>query len=161
MFFMLRQWLIIILQLPYTWNIESNNGIALKKPELDIPESGWVPSHVQVFRLKLHCTGVVNAEVRVQLILNITAVNRKHGDVSLVFRRNKICLKTTDMLLDSIIGNYEKYFIQCCASLKVSTPWVNPWCHYFWLVLKVYPSIILCFCYYKDFSTTLFHLTKT
>lgn len=77
----------------------------MKKPELDIPELGWVPSHVQVFRLKLPCTGVVSAEVRVQLTINITAVNPKHGDVSLVFRRNKICLKTTDMLLDSLMGN--------------------------------------------------------
>ncbi|XP_026816955.1 tyrosine-protein kinase Dnt-like [Rhopalosiphum maidis] len=90
--------------LPYTWNVESNNGIALKKPELDIPESGWVPSHVQVFRLKLPCTGVVSSEVHVLLTINITAVNPKHGDISLVFHRNKICLKTTDMLLDSLIG---------------------------------------------------------
>lgn len=96
--------LIIISQLPYTWKVESNNGIAMKKPELDIPESGWVPSHVQMFRLKLPCTGVVSAEVRVQLTINITAINPKHSDVSLVFRRNKICLKTTDMLLDSLIG---------------------------------------------------------
>lgn len=101
--------LIIVLQLPYTWNVESNNGIAMKKPELDIPESGWVPSHVQVFRLKLPCTGVVSAEVRVLLTINITAVNPKHGDVSLAFRRNKICLKTTDMLLDSLIGNMHYY----------------------------------------------------
>lgn len=78
----------------------------MKKPGLDIPESGWVPSHVQVFRLKLPCTGVVSAEVRVLLNINITAVNRKkHQDVSLVFRRIKICLKTTDMLLDSMNGN--------------------------------------------------------
>ncbi|XP_025208058.1 tyrosine-protein kinase Dnt-like [Melanaphis sacchari] len=90
--------------LPYTWSVESNNGIAMKKPELDIPESGWVPSHVQVFRLKLPCTGVVSSEVHVLLTINITAVNPKHGDVSLVFHRNKICLKTTDMLLDSLIG---------------------------------------------------------
>lgn len=85
--------------------MESNNGIAMKKPELDIPESGWVPSHVQVFRLKMPCTGVVSSEVHVLLTINITAVNPKHGDVSLVFHRNKICLKTTDMLLDSLIGN--------------------------------------------------------
>jgi len=77
----------------------------MKKPELDIPESGWVPSHVQVFRLKMPCTGVVSSEVHVLLTINITAVNPKHGDVSLVFHRNKICLKTTDMLLDSLIGN--------------------------------------------------------
>lgn len=94
-----------VFQLPYTWKVESNNGIAMKKPELDIPESGWVPSHVQVFRLKMPCTGVVSSEVHVLLTINITAVNRKHGDVSLVFHRNKICLKTTDMLLDSLIGN--------------------------------------------------------
>ncbi|VVC32788.1 Hypothetical protein CINCED_3A012530 [Cinara cedri] len=92
--------------LPYTWDVESNNGIAMKRPELDIPESGWVPPHVEVFRLKLPCTGVVSAEVRVQLTINITAVNRKqHKDVSLVFHRNKICLKTTDLLLDTLIGN--------------------------------------------------------
>lgn len=96
---------IFVLQLPYTWSVESNNGIAMKKPELDIPESGWVPSNVQVFRLKLPCTGVVSSEVHVLLTINITAVNPKHGDVSLVFHRNKICLKTTDMLLDALIGN--------------------------------------------------------
>lgn len=93
-----------VAQLPYTWDVESNNGIAMKRPELDIPESGWVPSHVQVFRLMLPCTGVVSAEVRVQLTINITAVNPKHSNVSLVFHRNKICWKTTDMLLNSLIG---------------------------------------------------------
>ncbi|XP_050423962.1 tyrosine-protein kinase Dnt-like isoform X2 [Adelges cooleyi] len=93
--------------LPYTWYVESNNGIAMKKPELDIPQSGWVPSFVQIFHLKLPCTGVVSAEVRIQLTINITAVNPKHDDVVLVFRRNKICLKTTDMLLDSLIGKDE------------------------------------------------------
>jgi len=98
------------LQLPYTWNVESNNGIAMKKPELDIPESGWVPSHVQMFRLKLPCTGVVSAEVRVMLNINITAMNPKHSNVSLIFLRNKICLKTIDMLLDSVNGKNNNYY---------------------------------------------------
>lgn len=97
--------------------MESNNGIAMKKPELDIPESGWVPSHVQVFRLKMPCTGVVSSEVHVLLTINITAVNPKHGDVSLVFHRNKICLKTTDMLLDSLIGNDNNIIILILITL--------------------------------------------
>ncbi|XP_050520450.1 tyrosine-protein kinase Dnt-like [Daktulosphaira vitifoliae] len=93
--------------LPYSWDVESNNGIAMKKPELDIPQSGWVPSHVESFHLKLLCTGVVSAEVRIQLVINITAVNPKHNDVSLIFKRVKICLKTNDMLLDTFIGKDE------------------------------------------------------
>lgn len=128
------------MQLPYTWNVESNNGIAMKKPELDIPESGWVPSHVQVFRLKLPCTGVVSSEVHVLLTINITAVNKKHGDVSLVFHRNKICLKTTDMLLDSLIGNSILKYCYRCSYPSVSQKF----------------TIILCLCSTPPYSQSVF-----
>ncbi|XP_031830445.1 tyrosine-protein kinase Dnt [Nomia melanderi] len=68
--------------------------MALLPPNVNVSERGEVPVTLQVFRIRLACSGRVSAEIPLTLRLNVTAPpGTKHNDTVLVFKRNKICFK--------------------------------------------------------------------
>lgn len=68
--------------------------MALLSPRVNVSAKGEVPVVLQVFRIRLPCSGLVSAEIPLALRLNVTAPpGTKYNDTILVFKRNKICLK--------------------------------------------------------------------
>ncbi|GBP73513.1 Tyrosine-protein kinase RYK [Eumeta japonica] len=74
-------------------DIDYESRGAMRPPQVNISERGYVPTTLQTFRVRLPCTGSRSAEILVNMQLNISAPDRAHKDVSLMFKRNKICLK--------------------------------------------------------------------
>ncbi|XP_072946548.1 tyrosine-protein kinase Dnt [Epargyreus clarus] len=79
--------------LPYVMGIDYESRGAMLPPQVNISERGFVPTSLQTFRVRLPCTGSRSAEILVTMQLNISAPDRAHKDVRLLFKRNKICLK--------------------------------------------------------------------
>ncbi|KPI91796.1 Tyrosine-protein kinase RYK [Papilio xuthus] len=79
--------------LPYVMGIDYESRGAMLPPQVNISERGYVPTTLQTFRVRLPCTGTRSAEILVTMQLNISAPDRAHKDVKLLFKRNKICLK--------------------------------------------------------------------
>lgn len=72
----------------------SSGLMAMLPPKVNVSAKGVVPITLQVFRIRLPCSGLVSAEIPLTLRLNVTAPpNSKLNDTILVFKRNKICLK--------------------------------------------------------------------
>ncbi|KYN19625.1 Tyrosine-protein kinase RYK [Trachymyrmex cornetzi] len=72
----------------------SSGMMALLPPRVNVSAQGEVPVSLQVFRIRLPCSGVVSAEIPLALRLNVTAPpGTRYNDTVLVFKRNKICLK--------------------------------------------------------------------
>ncbi|KYN44237.1 Tyrosine-protein kinase RYK, partial [Trachymyrmex septentrionalis] len=72
----------------------SSGMMALLPPRVNVSAQGEVPVTLQVFRIRLPCSGVVSAEIPLALRLNVTAPpGTRYNDTILVFKRNKICLK--------------------------------------------------------------------
>ncbi|XP_017758348.1 PREDICTED: tyrosine-protein kinase Drl-like [Eufriesea mexicana] len=68
--------------------------VALFRPSVNVSAKGEVPMTLQVFRIRLPCSGLVSAQIPLALRLNVTAPpGTKYNDTILVFKRNKICLK--------------------------------------------------------------------
>ncbi|GJQ65748.1 hypothetical protein Trydic_g11932 [Trypoxylus dichotomus] len=77
--------------LPYAINVDVSNPLALGTPQLNISNTGNIPTSSQIFSVSLPCSGVVVAEVNIVLVVNITLPNS--NVTSLTFRRKKICRK--------------------------------------------------------------------
>ena len=72
----------------------SIDSIALLSPRVNVSAKGEVPVSLQVFTIRLPCSGLVSAEIPMTLRLNVTAPpGARYNDTILVFKRNKICLK--------------------------------------------------------------------
>ncbi|XP_076303394.1 tyrosine-protein kinase Dnt isoform X1 [Lasioglossum baleicum] len=68
--------------------------MALLPPRVNVSAKGEVPVTLQVFRIRLLCSGHVSAEIPLALRLNVTAPpGTRYNDTILVFKRNKICFK--------------------------------------------------------------------
>ncbi|CAK9823931.1 Tyrosine-protein kinase Dnt [Anthophora retusa] len=68
--------------------------MALLPPRVNVSAKGEVPVILQVFRIRLPCSGLMSAEIPLALRLNVTAPPAtKYNDTILVFKRNKICFK--------------------------------------------------------------------
>ncbi|XP_078053422.1 tyrosine-protein kinase Dnt [Augochlora pura] len=68
--------------------------VPLWRPTVNVSAQGEVPVTLQVFRIRLLCSGRVSAEIPLALSLNVTAPpGTKYNDTILVFKRNKICFK--------------------------------------------------------------------
>lgn len=94
----------LFFQLPYSMELDydvvgvpggpSSGIMALLPPRVNVSARGEVPVTLQVFRIRLPCSGVSSAEIPLALRLNVTApLGTKYNDTILVFKRNKICLK--------------------------------------------------------------------
>lgn len=72
-----------------------NTGIrALLPPKINVSSRGFVPTQQQVFAIRLPCSGLESAEIKLALKLNVTAPPEPmYRDTILVFKRNKICMK--------------------------------------------------------------------
>lgn len=69
-------------------------AVALLRPRVNVSARGEVPTSLQVFRIRIPCSGLVSAEIPMTLRLNVTAPSgTRYNDTMLIFRRNKICLK--------------------------------------------------------------------
>ncbi|XP_011307807.1 tyrosine-protein kinase Drl [Fopius arisanus] len=69
-------------------------AVALLRPRVNVSAKGEVPTDLQVFRIRIPCSGLVSAEIPMTLRLNVTAPSgTRYNDTMLIFRRNKICLK--------------------------------------------------------------------
>ncbi|XP_069162350.1 tyrosine-protein kinase Dnt isoform X2 [Procambarus clarkii] len=77
----------------YMAHIEYDNGEAMALPQLNISNKGLVPARPDTFSVSLPCSGRVNAEVVVNLHLNITTLNRDRNHTNITIKRKKICLK--------------------------------------------------------------------
>lgn len=68
--------------------------MALLPPRVNVSARGEVPVALQVFRIRLPCSGLASAEIPLALRLNVTAPpGTKYNDTVLAFKRNKICFK--------------------------------------------------------------------
>ncbi|XP_066266136.1 tyrosine-protein kinase RYK-like isoform X2 [Branchiostoma lanceolatum] len=79
----------------YRMNLLSENTRILKKPETNISLAGEVPLAESVFRVNLTCSGQSNAEVGVNIQLNVTLHSAQNYTV-LNFRRRKVCMINSD-----------------------------------------------------------------
>ncbi|XP_066267562.1 tyrosine-protein kinase RYK-like [Branchiostoma lanceolatum] len=79
----------------YSMNLLSENTRILKKPETNISLAGEVPLAESVFRVNLTCSGQSNAEVGVNIQLNVTLHSAQNYTV-LNFRRRKVCMINSD-----------------------------------------------------------------
>ena len=77
-----------------------NSGlVALLPPRVNVSAKGEIPVTLQVFSIRLPCTGLASAEIPMALRLNVTApVGSRYNDTILVFKRNKICFKGTFLI---------------------------------------------------------------
>ncbi|KAG6446686.1 hypothetical protein O3G_MSEX004570, partial [Manduca sexta] len=73
--------------LPYVMSIDYEARGAMLPPQVNISEKGFVPTTLQTFRVRLPCTGAKSAEILVTMQLNISAPDRAHKDVRLLFKR--------------------------------------------------------------------------
>ncbi|KAG7205479.1 hypothetical protein KM043_007466 [Ampulex compressa] len=72
----------------------SSGMMALLPPRVNVSARGQVPVTLQVFRIRLPCSGLVSAEIPLALRLNVTAPpGTRYNDTILVFKRNKICMQ--------------------------------------------------------------------
>lgn len=68
--------------------------VALLPPKVNVTARGEVPVTLQVFAIRLPCSGLASAEIPMTLKLNVSAPpHSNYNDTNLVFKRNKICLK--------------------------------------------------------------------
>ena len=65
--------------------------MALLPPKVNISTKGYVPTTLQVFAIRLPCSGLEKAEVTLSLKLNVSAPSNKYNDIYLDFKRNKFC----------------------------------------------------------------------
>ena len=92
---------ILLLQLPYSMKLEYdsrgsgyNSGMmALLPPKVNVSSRGFVPTSPQVFSIRLPCSGLESAEIKLALKLNVSSPEPRYDDTVLVFKRNKICMK--------------------------------------------------------------------
>ncbi|XP_071545509.1 tyrosine-protein kinase Dnt-like isoform X3 [Panulirus ornatus] len=77
----------------YMAHVEYDNGEAMAIPQLNISNKGLVPTRPDTFSVSLPCSGRVNAEVLVNLHINITTHNRAQNLTCITIKRKKICLK--------------------------------------------------------------------
>jgi hypothetical protein len=80
-----------VFQLPYTMSVEVSDHSALLPPQSNISMVGYVPMQTQTFKIVLPCNGLVDAEVDVNISINVTLDRRNVTAVTL--RRKKFCLK--------------------------------------------------------------------
>ncbi|XP_017795395.1 PREDICTED: tyrosine-protein kinase Dnt-like [Habropoda laboriosa] len=72
----------------------SGEMMASLTPKVNVSSKGEVPVILQVFRIRLPCSGHMSAEIPMSLRLNVTAPPAtKYNDTILVFKRNKFCFK--------------------------------------------------------------------
>ncbi|XP_076246954.1 tyrosine-protein kinase Dnt [Calliopsis andreniformis] len=89
--------------LPYSMELDydvmgvpggASGMMALLPPRVNVSARGEVPVTLQVFRIRLPCSGLVSAEIPITLRLNVTAPpGTRYNDTVLVFKRNKICFE--------------------------------------------------------------------
>jgi len=102
----------------------SSEMMALLPPRVNVSAQGEIPVTLQVFRIRLPCSGVVSAEIPLALRLNVTAPpGTRYNDTVLVFKRNKICLKGTcryfqlSAVAPCARDDYTSCFLQAIAML--------------------------------------------
>lgn len=103
-----------LLQLPYSMELDYDvvgvqggnpEAVALLRPQVNVSAKGQVPTTLQVFRIRIPCSGLLSAEIPMALRLNISAPpGTKYNDTTLVFRRNKICLKGKNYIYNYLIN---------------------------------------------------------
>ncbi|KAJ8923848.1 hypothetical protein NQ315_010430 [Exocentrus adspersus] len=111
--------------LPYAIKVETSNSLALPPPKLNISSIGSIPNSPQTFTISLPCSGVVEAEVDITILINITV--SQDNVTTLTFRRKKICLQfektTTYISMDSMphFSNSTSifYIAVCCAVILI------------------------------------------
>nr|CAH7739174.1 unnamed protein product [Callosobruchus chinensis] len=111
--------------LPYAITGHTSNPEVLPPPKLNISYVGTVPKSIQTFLVSLPCSGLIEAEVDINITINITL---SHKNVTkLTFRRKKICLvldksvsyAAKDSLLQFPNSTSIFYIAICCAVLMM------------------------------------------
>ncbi|KAL7286280.1 hypothetical protein TKK_0019456 [Trichogramma kaykai] len=68
--------------------------MALLPPKVNVSSHGYVPTSPQVFAIRLPCSGIASAEIKLALKINVSApAESRYDDTRLVFKRNKICMQ--------------------------------------------------------------------
>lgn len=83
-------------QLPYDIAVHVSDTDALWPPQLNVSQSGYVPTYAQTFRVSLPCKGHQDVEVNVTIAVNVTINRATHNVTALLFNRRKICHKATE-----------------------------------------------------------------
>ncbi|XP_041356261.1 tyrosine-protein kinase RYK-like [Gigantopelta aegis] len=83
----------------YNMKFSVSHPRAMRQPEANISNGGTVPKDLQVFRVKLPCTGEMSAEVDVTITMDISIFSASNLTV-LNFKRRKMCIKDGELLKD-------------------------------------------------------------
>ncbi|KAK0092184.1 hypothetical protein PV326_001987 [Microctonus aethiopoides] len=96
----------MVLQLSYSMELDYDvvgvqglnaEAVALLRPRVNVSAKGEVPVTLQIFRIRIPCSGLVSAEIPMALRLNVSAPpGTRYNDTTLILRRNKICLKAIE-----------------------------------------------------------------
>uniref|UniRef100_A0ABD2VSN8 WIF domain-containing protein n=1 Tax=Trichogramma kaykai TaxID=54128 RepID=A0ABD2VSN8_9HYME len=107
-----------ILRLAYSMKLDydSRGGgyrgsgiMALLPPKVNVSSHGYVPTSPQVFAIRLPCSGIASAEIKLALKINVSApAESRYDDTRLVFKRNKICMQATELRV--ALYTYSSFF---------------------------------------------------
>ncbi|XP_075238654.1 tyrosine-protein kinase Dnt [Lycorma delicatula] len=86
-------WQSLVNPLPYSIVTSVSNLDALLPPKLNISAQGSIPTNLQIFSVDLPCTGLLNAEIDVNITIDITLHRATQNITRLNIKRRKVCLK--------------------------------------------------------------------
>ncbi|XP_050313715.1 tyrosine-protein kinase Dnt [Anthonomus grandis grandis] len=111
-------------KVPYSVVIKISNDAAIPNFNLNIASHGFIPTTTQDFAISLPCSGKVEAEVYISIILNVTL--SKDNTSTLIFLRKKTCLNEMGndyVLLNTLpeIANSSSifYIAMSCAAILI------------------------------------------
>ena len=90
-------WNASIPSVSYRIGFRISDGVALEVPKINISDVGYVPIRTESFSVFFVCSGRTNAEVDVQLLINITTpafFSKPNQTTELILKRKKICKKS-------------------------------------------------------------------
>lgn len=82
-------------QIYYSFGISVSDSHAISAPSINISLNGTVPLYEQVIKISFNCRRNYNAEVDVNIYLNLTLASSPENVTSLTLRRKKICFTST------------------------------------------------------------------
>lgn len=121
-FFFISLFLFFFLQLSYSMELDYDvvgvqglnaEAVALLRPRVNVSAKGEVPVTLQIFRIRIPCSGLVSAEIPMALRLNVSAPpGTRYNDTTLILRRNKICLKGNCIIkINNLLNFHSKEFV--------------------------------------------------
>lgn len=109
-----------IIQIHYSFALSVSDSYALATPRINISRAGIVPRHEQVFKMTFGCKKGYNAEVDINIYLNLTLESSPENVTSLILKRKKICFTSVGS------GDVVDDFSSLSSTASSSSPHLKP-----------------------------------